>query len=104
MRQLALAFVALIVASTTAYAATIHIVAFGDSATDGWLVARKDAYPAQLERVLRRRPAAPVPLSQILRDAPSRRSLRELLRTRNRKAIQHFPRAEERLKGASRST
>lgn len=53
MRQLALAFVALIVASTTAYAATIHIVAFGDSATDGWLVARKDAYPAQLERVLR---------------------------------------------------
>ena len=36
-----------------ASARTIHIVAFGDSATGGWLVAKKDAYPAQLEATLR---------------------------------------------------
>ncbi len=33
----------------------IHIVAFGDSATAGWLVARKDAYPAQLQAALRKK-------------------------------------------------
>jgi acyl-CoA thioesterase-1 len=38
-----------------AFARTIHIVAFGDSATYGWLAARKDAYPAQLEAALRRK-------------------------------------------------
>src|SRR6185312_5821969 len=53
MRRLILAFVTLIAASAAAHAAAIHIVAFGDSATDGWLVAKKDAYPAQLERALR---------------------------------------------------
>jgi len=36
-----------------ASAATIHIVAFGDSATAGWLVNPKDAYPAQLWKILR---------------------------------------------------
>jgi acyl-CoA thioesterase-1 len=36
-----------------ASAAPLKIVAIGDSATAGWLVARKDAYPAELERRLR---------------------------------------------------
>jgi len=43
----------LLIASTAAPAATIQIVAFGDSATKGFLVARKDAYPAQLQAALR---------------------------------------------------
>jgi acyl-CoA thioesterase-1 len=34
-------------------ASPLKIVALGDSATAGWLVARKDAYPAELERQLR---------------------------------------------------
>jgi acyl-CoA thioesterase-1 len=36
-----------------AIAAPLHIVAFGDSATSGWLVPRDQAYPAQLQRMLR---------------------------------------------------
>jgi acyl-CoA thioesterase-1 len=39
--------------SLPAFAAPVKIVALGDSATAGWLVARKDAYPAELERQLR---------------------------------------------------
>ena len=39
--------------SLPALAAPLKIVALGDSATAGWLVARKDAYPAELERQLR---------------------------------------------------
>ena len=39
----------------TASARPIHIVAFGDSATSGWLVPRKDAYPEQLQSVLRKK-------------------------------------------------
>lgn len=39
--------------TTTAAAAPVKIVALGDSATAGWLVAKKDAYPAELERQLR---------------------------------------------------
>jgi acyl-CoA thioesterase-1 len=38
-----------------AAAAPLKIVALGDSATAGWLVARKDAYPAEFERQLRAR-------------------------------------------------
>jgi acyl-CoA thioesterase-1 len=38
-----------------ASARPIHIVAYGDSMTAGWLVARKDAYPAQLQALLRRK-------------------------------------------------
>jgi acyl-CoA thioesterase-1 len=38
---------------TAAHAATIHIVAFGDSATAGYLVDRTQAYPAQLQDALR---------------------------------------------------
>ena len=50
------AAVALLLAATfAALARPIHIVAFGDSATDGWLVARKDAYPAQLQALLRKK-------------------------------------------------
>lgn len=42
-------------APTTATADPIHIVAFGDSMTAGYLVTREDAYPAQLEAALRRK-------------------------------------------------
>jgi acyl-CoA thioesterase-1 len=38
-----------------ALARPVHIVAFGDSMTAGWLVPRKDAYPAQLEAALRKK-------------------------------------------------
>ncbi|HET7849236.1 MAG TPA: GDSL-type esterase/lipase family protein [Pseudolabrys sp.] len=52
MRTL-VAFIGLLAFVCGAQAKTIHIVAFGDSATEGWLVDRKDAYPAQLQRMLR---------------------------------------------------
>lgn len=39
--------------SGLAVAQPVHIVAFGDSATYGWLVSRRDTYPAQLEAALR---------------------------------------------------
>ena len=39
--------------SLPALAAPLKIVALGDSATAGWLVARTDAYPAELQRQLR---------------------------------------------------
>jgi acyl-CoA thioesterase I len=45
----------LIAVAGAACARPVHIVAFGDSATYGWLVARKDTYPAQLQNVLRRK-------------------------------------------------
>jgi len=45
----------LLAADCAAAAEPIHIVAFGDSATAGWLVARKDAYPAQLHVLLRKK-------------------------------------------------
>ena len=38
-----------------AAARPITIVAFGDSATSGWLVPKKDAYPAQLQALLRKK-------------------------------------------------
>lgn len=43
----------LLLSFSIASAAPLKIVALGDSATAGWLVARKDAYPAELERQLR---------------------------------------------------
>lgn len=46
---------ALLVAAAAAEARPIHIVAFGDSATSGWLVPRIDAYPAQLQALLRKK-------------------------------------------------
>ena len=36
-------------------AAPVHIVAFGDSLTSGWLVPREKAYPAQLQKALRQK-------------------------------------------------
>jgi acyl-CoA thioesterase I len=45
----------LIAANFSATAATVHIVAFGDSMTAGWLVPRKDAYPAQLQAALKKK-------------------------------------------------
>jgi acyl-CoA thioesterase-1 len=39
--------------TTIASATAIRIVAFGDSATSGWLVPRDRAYPAQLQKRLR---------------------------------------------------
>ncbi|MEJ2376698.1 MAG: GDSL-type esterase/lipase family protein [Pseudolabrys sp.] len=55
MKGLLGAFALLIATASAASARPIHIVAFGDSATYGWLVPRKDAYPAQLQNVLRRK-------------------------------------------------
>ena len=45
----------LMAANFSASARPIHIVAFGDSMTAGWLVARKDAYPAQLQAALKKK-------------------------------------------------
>jgi acyl-CoA thioesterase-1 len=53
MTRLCLAFAFLLVAMTAAPAAAVRIVAFGDSATSGWLVPRDQAYPAQLQKRLR---------------------------------------------------
>lgn len=39
----------------SALARPLHIVAYGDSMTAGWLVARKEAYPAQLQVALRKK-------------------------------------------------
>jgi acyl-CoA thioesterase-1 len=55
MLRLIAALTILIAATVTASARTVHIVAYGDSMTAGWLVARKDAYPAQLQAALRKK-------------------------------------------------
>jgi acyl-CoA thioesterase-1 len=44
-----------LLASSGAFARPIHIVAFGDSATAGWLVPQSQAYPAQLQALLRKK-------------------------------------------------
>ena len=46
---------ALLAAPGGAQARAIRIVAFGDSATAGYLVARNEAYPAQLQAALRKK-------------------------------------------------
>jgi acyl-CoA thioesterase-1 len=51
----AIVLLAFSLAVHAAAARPIHIVAFGDSLTSGYLVPRKDAYPAQLEKALRRK-------------------------------------------------
>jgi acyl-CoA thioesterase-1 len=51
--RLVAACIALGVLAAPALARPVHIVAYGDSMTAGWLVARKDAYPAQLQAALR---------------------------------------------------
>lgn len=48
-----LASIAIFLTSAPASARPIHIVAFGDSSTAGYLVAHRDAYPAQLQVALR---------------------------------------------------
>ena len=42
-------------AAQAVQARPVHMVAYGDSMTAGWLVARKDAYPAQLQTALRKK-------------------------------------------------
>jgi acyl-CoA thioesterase-1 len=53
MRLAFVVIAALLAAPAAAQARAIRIVAFGDSATAGYLVERKDAYPAQLQAALR---------------------------------------------------
>lgn len=53
MIRIVLAFILLVFAASAAPAATVRIVAFGDSGTSGWLIPRDQAYPAQLEKRLR---------------------------------------------------
>jgi len=55
MRGYVIALALLLAACTAAAARPIHIVAYGDSMTAGWLVAHKDAYPAQLQAALRKK-------------------------------------------------
>ena len=55
MLRLSAVLAFLIAADVSAAAEPIRIVAFGDSATAGWLVARQDAYPAQLQAALRKK-------------------------------------------------
>ena len=52
MRRILVVLAALLL-TLPALAAPLKIVALGDSATAGWLVARTDAYPAELQRQLR---------------------------------------------------
>lgn len=47
--------VILVAMTAAAPARPIHVVAFGDSMTAGWLVAQKDAYPAQLQAALKKK-------------------------------------------------
>jgi len=54
-RLIALFALAMTLGNGSALARPIHIVAYGDSMTAGWLVARKDAYPAQLQVALRKK-------------------------------------------------
>jgi len=53
-RRLLLTILALLATLASAHARPVHIVAFGDSATAGYLIARAEAYPAQLQALLRR--------------------------------------------------
>jgi acyl-CoA thioesterase-1 len=55
LQSLAVATAALLGVPCAALAAPVHIVAFGDSLTSGWLVPRAEAYPAQLEAALRKK-------------------------------------------------
>jgi acyl-CoA thioesterase-1 len=55
MRRVFTALALLLAASSTASARPVRIVAFGDSMTAGWLVPRAQAYPAQLQALLRKK-------------------------------------------------
>ena len=51
--RIVMALLIFLTAITSAGAATVHIVAFGDSATYGYLVPRGQDYPTQLQAALR---------------------------------------------------
>ncbi len=53
VKRLLAAILAIFLFAAPASAAPIHIVAFGDSLTFGWLLPRQQAYPAQLQKRLR---------------------------------------------------
>jgi acyl-CoA thioesterase-1 len=53
--KFAFATVLFLLSAFPAAARPLHIVAFGDSMTAGWLVPDKDAYPAQLQAALRKK-------------------------------------------------
>jgi acyl-CoA thioesterase-1 len=55
MRLCALLTVIVLLWPAGALARPVHIVAFGDSATEGWLIPRSYAYPAQLQAALRKK-------------------------------------------------
>jgi acyl-CoA thioesterase-1 len=55
MLKVVAAFGCLLAATVAAAAAPVHIVALGDSATAGFLVADNQAYPAQLQALLRKK-------------------------------------------------
>jgi acyl-CoA thioesterase-1 len=55
MTRLLVAIAFLVTAASAAPARPLHIVAFGDSLTAGWLVPRDKAYPAQLQTALRKK-------------------------------------------------
>jgi len=55
VRLVSVVVVALLLAPLPASARALHIVAFGDSLTSGWLVPREKAYPAQLQAALRKK-------------------------------------------------
>ncbi|HEU5018828.1 MAG TPA: GDSL-type esterase/lipase family protein [Pseudolabrys sp.] len=55
MLKTAIAALAFSFAVNIAAARPLHIVAFGDSLTSGYLIPHKEAYPAQLEKALRRK-------------------------------------------------
>jgi acyl-CoA thioesterase I len=55
MVKLIVALTLLLATILPASARPVHIVAFGDSMTAGWLVPRKDAYPAQLQAALKKK-------------------------------------------------
>jgi acyl-CoA thioesterase-1 len=55
MKLLLAALAFLLASCIPALARPLHIVAFGDSMTAGWLVPHKDAYPAQLQAALRKK-------------------------------------------------
>ena len=50
-----LTLVLLLASLNVAQARPVHIVAFGDSLTSGWLVPHEKSYPAQLQTALRKR-------------------------------------------------
>jgi acyl-CoA thioesterase-1 len=55
LKLLSVGLLSVALLAPAAQARPVHIVAYGDSMTAGWLVARKKAYPAQLQAALRKK-------------------------------------------------